>query len=35
MATLWDRKALRFWLACYVLLWLLGLINQITGVASR
>ena len=33
---LWSEKtALRIWIGCGLLLWLLGLVNLITGVASR
>lgn len=33
---LWsDKMAFRVWLLCGLLLWLLGLINLVTGVARR
>ena len=33
---LWtDRIAFRIWLLCGLLLWLVGLINLVTGVARR
>ncbi len=33
---LWtDRMAFRVWLGCGFLLWLLGFVNLVTGVARR
>jgi hypothetical protein len=33
---LWsDKMAFRIWLACGLLLWLLGFINLVTGVARK
>jgi hypothetical protein len=30
-----DKMALRIWIACGLVLWLLGFINLVTGMASR